>query len=109
MTKDKIYKALLIVLGLLIVILLAGIFFRKPMPDNSLVKELVKAKDSEIQSITRERDIYRQWKDEARNELLKKDSLLNTKFKTTVINYEKIPSNVRNLTNEELRRAVYSY
>lgn len=72
-------------------------------------KELLKAKDETIQAVIRERDTYRQWKDDAINELKEKDSLLQVKIKTNTVRYEKIPVTVGNLSDEELRSAVENY
>lgn len=72
-------------------------------------KELIKAKDETIQAVIRERDTYRQWKDDAIQELQTKDSLLQLKVKTNTVRYEKIPVMVGNLSDDELRSAVESY
>lgn len=69
----------------------------------------IKALQQVIESKESERDIYRAWKDETVSLLQKRDSVLKTEYKTTVIKYAKIPDNIRNLNNEELRRAVENY
>jgi len=69
----------------------------------------IKALEKVIEAKESERDIYRAWKDEAVSLLQKRDSVLKTEYKTTVVKYEKIPANIRNLNNEELRRAVENY
>lgn len=72
-------------------------------------KELIKAKDETIQAVIRERDTYRQWKDDIINELQKMDSILQTRIKTNTVRYEKIPVTVSNLSDEELRSAVENF
>lgn len=69
----------------------------------------IKALEKVIEAKESERDIYRAWKDETVALLQKRDSALKTEYKTTVVKYEKIPANIRNLSNEELRRAVENY
>jgi len=69
----------------------------------------IQALQKVIEAKENERDIYRAWKDEAISLLQKKDSILSTQVKTSIKQYEKIPANIRNLNNEELRRAVENY
>jgi len=89
-------------------IIIAITFLSKPKQGIDY-KELIKAKDETIQAVIRERDTYRQWKDDAINELKAKDSVLQLKVKTNTIRYEKIPVTVSNLSDDELRSAVENY
>lgn len=97
-----------IILGILVVIVGILIFglFRK-QPDSNL--ELIKAKDETIKAVTSERDVYRKWKDDEVREGQKKDSLLQLRYKTNTIRYEKIPVIISNLSDDELRSAVENY
>lgn len=100
-----------ILLGLLIIavgILLFVGFSKGNRPDD-LYKDLIEAKEREIDAVIRERDTYRAWKDAEVAENARVDSLLKEKLKTTIIKYENIPVNVRNYNRDELRRAVKEY
>lgn len=70
---------------------------------------VIKAKDETIKAITSERDKERELKDYVISELHKKDSLLQTRYKTNTIIYEKIPVTVANYSDDELKRAVENY
>lgn len=106
-------KAQIIKYSILGVFVLGGLFilftFINKKKSGVDYKELIKAKDETIQAVIRERDTFRQWKDDAINELKEKDSLLQLKIKTNTVRYEKIPVTVSNLSDEELRRAVEEY
>lgn len=69
----------------------------------------IKAKDETIEAMAKQRDIYREWKDEAVKALLQKDSVLKSSIKINTIKYEKIPATVRSYDNDELRRAIENY
>ena len=99
-----------IIAGILVfaAIIIAITFLSRPKTGIDY-KELLKAKDEVIQSVIRERDVYRQWKDDAINELQKKDSVLQLKIKTNTVRYEKIPVTVSNYSDDELKRAVEDY
>lgn len=103
-------KKLWIIGGILAfaVIIIALTFLTKAKPDIDY-REIIKAKDETIQAVIRERDTYRQWKDDVIEELNKKDSALQAKVKTNIIRYEKIPVTVSNLSDDELRSAVENY
>lgn len=108
MTPAK--QRIVIIIGILVlagIIIMFTFLYRKT--DSFDYKEIIKAKDETIQAVIREREVYRQWKDEAINELNKKDSLLQIKVKTNTVRYEKIPVTVGNLSDEELRSAVENY
>lgn len=108
MTKQEIIKYSLIGLFAIGGLLILLTFFKRN--NNGIdYKELLKAKDETIQAVTRERDVYRQWKDDAINELQKKDSVLQLKIKTNTMRYEKIPVTVSNYSDDELRSAVENY
>lgn len=78
----------------------------KPVDHTGEIKALEKVSES----IARERDIYRQWKDDVNAQLIKRDSVLQTKLKTNNIKiYETIPAAVRNYNSDELRRAIENY
>jgi len=104
-------KKMWIIGGILVfaAVIIAFTFLSRPSSSGIDYKELIKAKDETIQAVIRERDVYRQWKDDAINELNKKDSVLQLKIKTNTVRYEKIPVTVSNLSDEELRRAVEEY
>ena len=96
---------LLLTAGLIIFLIIG----RKPaaVPDRS---GEIKALEKVSESIARERDTYRDWKDDLNRQLLKKDTLLQSQIKTqTKVIYEKIPAAVRNYSNDELRRAIENY
>jgi len=99
-----------IIAGILVfaAIIIAFTFLSRPKTGIDY-KELIKAKDETIQAVIRERDVYRQWKEDAIQELHEKDSVLQIKVKTNTIRYEKIPVTVSNLSDDELRRAVEGY
>lgn len=108
MTKKEIIQlslqAAIVILG---IIYLVTIFSKKPtLHDNS---GEIKAKDETIQAVIRERDTYREWKDEAISELRRKDSALQVRYKTNTVIYEKIPVTVANYSDNELRRAVEDF
>lgn len=100
-------KQNIILVGLIaiVVILLFGMFRKKP--DSDL--ELIKAKDETIKAVTSERDVYRKWKDDEVREGQKKDSLLQLRYKTNAIRYEKIPVIVGNYSDDELKRAIEDF
>lgn len=72
-------------------------------------KELIKAKDETIQAVARERDAYREMKDDAIKELQTKDSLLQLRVKTNTIRYEKIPVIVAGISDTALRSAIEDF
>lgn len=110
MTKTQIIKySILGVIGIAVIILAISLITSYRNKGDDSYKELIKAKDETIQAVIRERDIFRQWKDDAINELHKKDSVLQLKIKTNTVKYEKIPVTVGNLSDDELRRAVEEY
>lgn len=96
---------ILIILVVIAGILIYGLFNKKQ--DSSL--ELIKSKDETIKAVTSERDVYRKWKDDEVKEGQKKDSLLQLRYKTNTIRYEKIPVIVGNFSDDELRRAVEEF
>lgn len=95
-----------ILLGAAVIIFIT--FFNKSK-DGIDYKELIKAKDETIQAVARERDAYREMKDEAIKALQEKDSLLQLRVKTNTIRYEKIPVMVGNLSDDELRSAIENF
>ena len=110
MTKQEIIKySILGVIGIAAIILIISLLTSYRNKGDDSYKELIKAKDETIQAVIRERDAYRQWKDEKIEELQKMDSMLQTKVKTNTVRYEKIPVTVSNLSDDELRRAVENY
>lgn len=110
MTKQEIIKySILGVIAIAAVILVISLLTSYRDKGDDHYKELVKAKDETIQAVIRERDTYRQWKDDAIDELHKKDSVLQLKIKTNTVRYEKIPVTVGNLSDDELRSAVENY
>ena len=105
--KINLQNILIIAVVILATLQVQGLFrSSKPVQDRS---GEIKALEKVIEAKESERDIYRAWKDETVALLQKRDSALKTEYKTTVVKYEKIPANIRNLSNEELRRAVESY
>lgn len=105
--KINLQNILIIAVVILATLQVQGLFrSSKPVQDRT---GEIKALEKVIEAKESERDIYRAWKDEAIALLQKRDSVLKTEYKTTVIKYEKISGNIRNLSNEELRRAVINY
>ena len=103
-------KKMWIIAGILVfALIIVALTFLSRSKQGIDYKELLKAKDETIQAVIRERDTYRQWKDDAINELHKKDSVLQLKVKTNTVRYEKIPVTVSNYSDDELRSAVESY
>lgn len=76
---------------------------------HSEYKEALKAKDQAIETIIKEREIDRAERKALIMELGRKDSLLQLKYKTIIINNEKIPVYVSGLSDSALRSAVESY
>lgn len=110
MTKQEIIKYSIIAVIITAVIALSiSLFTAYRAKDNQYYKDIMKAKDETIQAVIRERDTYRQWKDDAINELQQKDSLLQLKIKTNTVKYEKVAGTVANYSDDELRRAVEDY
>ena len=106
MTKQEIKKYFVFgVIGIAVIVLSISLFTAFKNKGDNHYKELIKAKDETIQAVTRERDTERRLKDEAINELNKKDSLLQLKYKTNVVKYEKIPVYINSLDREGLRAA----
>lgn len=106
MTKQEIIKySVFGVIAIAVIILCISLFTAYRNRGSDAYKELIKAKDETIQAVTRERDTERRLKDEAINELNKKDSLLQLKYKTNTVKYEKISSNINSLDREGLRAA----
>jgi len=69
----------------------------------------LKAKDDLIKSITNERDAERKLNDLVVEQLHEKDSMLQIKYKSNTIIYEKIPVIVEHYNNDELRSAVENF
>lgn len=110
MTKQEIIKySILGVIAIAAIILVISLLTSYRDKGDDSYKELIRAKDETIQAVARERDTYRQWKDDAIQELQTKDSLLQIKVKTNTVRYEKIPVTVGNYSDDELRRAVEEY
>ncbi len=103
--KQTILIALIAVLATL---QLSSMFRRQPPPPDNLgeieaLQKVIEAK-SETLAISREQQ------DKIIDALLKKDSIIAGQVKTqTKIIYEKIPTVIRNLSHDELRRAVADY
>lgn len=102
--KQNIFPILLIAAVVLIIWM-----FRSNKSDNDLYKFQLSIKDSAIQNVIRSRDEYRKYSDDLLMQLREKDSLLQTRFKTTVIQYEKIPNHITSLSKDSLRAAVNQY
>lgn len=110
MTKAQIVKySIFGVIAIAAIILIISLLTAYKNKSDSSYKELIKAKDEVIQATIREMNTYRQWKDEAINELNKKDSMLQLKYKTNTVRYEKIPVIISNYSDDELKRAVEDY
>lgn len=93
------------VIAIAVIILFISLMTAYKNKTDSHYKELIKAKDETIKAISSERDSERQAKDYAVSELHKKDSILQTRYKTNTIIYEKIPANINTLDREGLRAA----
>lgn len=103
-------------IGLIVTAIL--LYFFVPKGSNPIVDHSaeIKAKDQVIESIARERDTYRAWKDEKNAELLKKDSLLDLNFKLNQSTYTKIDATLKNIpiriahiaNNDDSIRAAFS-
>ena len=107
MLFNKINIQSILLLAIAVLLILQFTCKSKPLPpDNSA---LIKAKDEVIQSVIRERETFRQWKDETVMELQRKDSLLQIKQATNIIKYEKIPVIINGYDNDELRRAIEGF
>lgn len=105
--KGKIVNILPWVFMLVAIVLLAT-FLNKDV-DQTGYKELLKAKDEMIQSIIKEREAERRSHELTIMELHRKDSLLQLKYKTIIINNEKIPVYVSGLSDSALRSAVENF
>lgn len=105
--KEKIFAILIFVAAVILATFLVSLFSKKPKEID--YKALIEAKDQVIQSVIRERDTYRQWKEDINKKLEEKDSLLQIKEKTVITRYEKIPVIVSNYSDAELRSAVESF
>ena len=82
--------------------------FHRNRPD-SYYKEKLADKEKQIQEVIAERDKARSEYDSAIRVEQKKDTVLIEKY-NNLIKYEKeIPARVRNLSNEDLRRAINSF
>lgn len=110
MTRKQIIRDVIIgviaIAAIILIISLATAY--KNRVDDSY-KEQLKAKDETIQAVRQERDTYRKWKDEAIVLLREKDSMLQTRYKTNTIRYEKIPVTISNYSDDELRSAVENF
>ena len=114
-SKENIRTGLVVVIALILLCNLFGIFKGKEtLPDH--FKELIAAKDETIISISRERDTYRQWKDEQTAELQVKDSILVSAFQKNQSTYKPIYEDLKNIPlrivrisgNDDSIRAAFS-
>lgn len=100
---------LLIALAVVATFLITNAFGLSQKTDTKYFDLLMAEKDKQIE---REKEVQKEIKafyDPIIAESRRKDSLLAEKSKVNTIRYEKIPSTVRNYSNEELRGAVYDF
>ena len=90
-------------------LLLCGVILFFTFGNKSNYKGELKAKDELIKSITNERDAERKLNDLIVDQLHEKDSMLQIKYKSNTIIYEKIPVIVEHYSNDELKRAVEEF
>jgi outer membrane murein-binding lipoprotein Lpp len=98
---------LLIGVAVLLTLQIEGCFHNSK-PDSEYKKQIAE-KDKQIEQVSTERNDMRQKYDSVISLLTKKDTVLIREYKTNTIKYEKIPDNIRNLSNEDLRRAITGY
>jgi hypothetical protein len=67
------------------------------------------ASEERVKAAEKERDIYRGLYDQAIKEKMELDSLLTIKESKIEIRYKNIPVVVRDLSKDELRRAITNY
>lgn len=77
--------------------------------NNSDYKEALKAKDDIIKTIIAEREADRAEREALIMDIRRKDSLLQLKYKTVIIQNEKIPVFVSGLSDSALRSAVEAF
>ena len=108
MTKKEIIQlSLLAILVIGVIVIAVSLFKGKPIVPNN--EGEIKAKDETIAAVIRERDTYRAWKDEAIQQRNTADSLLQVKYKTNTIKYERIPVIINALPPDELVRAAEEF
>lgn len=105
--KNKIANILPWVFMIAAIVLMFTFLSRKD--DGSGYKEIIKTKDELIESITKQRDAERKEHELTIMELHRKDSLLQLKYKTIIIQNEKIPVYVSGLSDSALRRAIEEF
>lgn len=93
---------------MLVAIVLLATFMNKD-DGHTDYKEVIRMKDEIIKEITKDRDEMRKIHESAIMEIHVKDSLLRLKYKTIVIQNEKIPVYVAGLSDSALRSAIESY
>lgn len=107
MSRDNITNIVIIACAVLLTLKIESCFHRN-RPD-SYFKEKLADKETEIKEIRTDRDIIRGKYDSLIALDRRKDTVLIRDFRTNTIKYEKIPVDIRNLNNEDLRRAIYGY
>jgi len=105
--KEKIFAVIIFIVAVVASTFLVTLLSKKKQPDN--IDVLINAKQEIINGLIRERDTYRQWKDETVSTLKRKDSVFVIQYKTNTIKYEKIPVAVGNYSYDELRLAVEEF
>jgi hypothetical protein len=105
--KANITTLLFIVVAILLTLQVESCFHNsKP---NSEYKKEIADKDKQIEDVTKDRDVARGKYDSVIHLLTLKDTVLIKEFHNNTVKYEKIPDNIRNLSNEDLRRSVWAY
>lgn len=99
---------LIIAVAVLATLQLSSMFRRQPKPPDNRgeIEALQKVIEAKAETLA----VYREQQDKIIDALMKRDSVIAGQVKTqTKIIYEKIPTTVRNLSHDELRRAVTDY
>lgn len=98
-----------IVAGAAAVFLIVTIFKPSQKQDDKYLNMVLAMKDQQIKE---QQDLRKELIEHYNQDLAEshyRDSLLVIKSKTNTIRYEKVTTDIRNLSNEELRRAVLEY
>jgi hypothetical protein len=102
-TKDHVDLAVKIGIAVILSLILFG---KSSRYDKTAYNDAIKAKESEVQAIRSERDVYRAWKDSTIAELRRNDEVLQSREKTIITKYEKIPVYINALDREQLRDEI---
>jgi flagellar biosynthesis protein FliP len=91
------------------IVLVVNVFWPSKTQDTFYRDKYIESLNDKLKMSEEYRKEVVEMKDAELSESRKRDSLNIMRSKANTIRYEKIPSSVRNMSSEELRRAVWEY